>query len=249
MINSEILKEGIKRIANRLGLEVRRLPKQSLLYTRTIPEATYSPWNGDVIFQGTYEDIKAHTLVDRYRCYELWSLTEQSKKIEGSILEVGVWRGGTGALIAKKAELCGISTPVYLCDTFAGVPKAGPEDSLYRGGEYADTSRAAVERLVYKHLRLTNVRILEGVFPEDTSHHIEQETFRFCHIDVDIYQSAKATTEWVWDRLSIGGIIVYDDYGFIGADGVTQYVNEQRPEKDRLVIHNLNGHAIVVRIK
>lgn len=45
-----------------------------------------------------------------------------------------------------------------------------------------------------------------------------------------------------------GGIIVYDDFGFQTADGVTKYVEEQRQCADRLVIHNLNGHAVVIKL-
>jgi O-methyltransferase len=43
------------------------------------------------------------------------------------------------------------------------------------------------------------------------------------------------------------GIIVYDDYGFSGCEGITRYVNEQIGKRDRLVLHNLNGHAVVVK--
>ena len=43
---------------------------------------------------------------------------------------------------------------------------------------------------------------------------------RYCHIDVDVYQSARDVLEWVWGRLCIGAIVVYDDYGFDGCHGV-----------------------------
>lgn len=32
-----------------------------------------------------------------------------------------------------------------------------------------------------------------------------------------------------------------------GLSGVTRFVDEQRYRPDRLVLHNLNGHAIVVK--
>ena len=46
----------------------------------------------------------------------------------------------------------------------------------------------------------------------------------------------------------IGGIVVYDDYGFKGCDGITTHVNEQIQLQDRFVIHNLNGHAIIIKL-
>ena len=36
------------------------------------PLATYSPWLADSEFQATFKAIQASTLVDVYRCYELW---------------------------------------------------------------------------------------------------------------------------------------------------------------------------------
>ena len=53
---------------------------------------------------------------------------------------------------------------------------------------------------------------------------------------------------WVWGRMVIGGIVVYDDYGMYGCEGIARAVNEQATERDRMIFHNLNGHAIVVKI-
>ncbi len=243
------IKALIKLTAVKLGFEIRRIPKSpNLSYELVIPDATYSPWNKDSLFQEVYAAIRGFTLVDKYRCFELWKLVEQSAKLQsGSIVEIGVWRGGTGALIAKQAKNYGILDQVYLCDTFSGVVKAGPKDSNYKGGEHSDTTRQVVEELI-RQMRLDNVQILEGIFPDQTGHLVEHLQFRFCHIDVDVYQSAKDIVEWIWDRMVHGGIVVYDDYGFMGCDGVTKYVEEQMPFKDRIVLHNLNGHAIVLKL-
>lgn len=217
-------------------------------YSRVTPYATYSPWNEDPRFREVLRQIRGHSLVDLYRCHELWRLVEQVAALEGSLLEVGVWRGGSGALIARRAADCGIEAPVYLCDTFRGVVKAGPADPLYKGGEHADTSRATVESLV-NSMQLDRVRVLEGIFPDETGHQIEGDRFRFCHIDVDTYLSARDVLEWVWPRLVVGGVVVYDDFGFAGCEGIAQHVEEQVRAMDRIVIHNLNGHAVIIKTR
>lgn len=247
----KLVKTAARSIANNFGLEIRRIPKNltSPEYELVTPLATYGPWNKDALFQAAYASIQEYTLVDKYRCYELWKLIEQSAKLNhGSIIEVGVWRGGTGALIAKQAKNCGIEDRVFLCDTFTGVVKASAKDSSYEGGEHADTTREIVEDLVSERMNLDNVEILEGIFPDQTGHRVEGLQFRFCHIDVDVYQSAKDIVEWIWDSIVPGGIVVYDDYGFHGCGGITKYVEEQMNLEDRLVIHNLNGHAVVLKL-
>ena len=245
------MKNAIQFLLRRFGYEVYRTWEFSgeLEYEPVRPLATYAPWNGDNIFQDIYGVIKKYTLVDKYRCYELWALIEQCSKMQGDFIEIGVWRGGTGALIAAGAKRMGSDKIVYLCDTFKGVVKAGRKDCYYKGDEHGDTSMRIVEKLVIDRLRLDNFKILKGIFPDETSHLVESSQFALCHIDVDVYQSAKDIVEWIWDKIVVGGIVVYDDYGFQTCRGITKYVEEQRPCNDRLVIHNLNGHALIVKIK
>lgn len=241
------------RLASTLKLKIVKKTKYQYcfsnnLYEPIMPYATYSPWNVDENFKNIYFEISNLTLVDKYRCYELWKLVEQSAKLEnGCIIEIGVWRGGTGALLAKQAISCNIPDCVYLCDTFTGVVKASDRDSNYIGGEHADTSRAYVEEVLNK-LHLNNVEILEGIFPEQTGRCLENVKFRFCHIDVDVYKSAKDIVEWIWDRMVPGGIIVFDDFGFSTCNGIATYIEEQLYEKDKLIIQNLNGHAIIIKL-
>ncbi|MFP4510384.1 MAG: TylF/MycF/NovP-related O-methyltransferase [Spirochaetota bacterium] len=215
-------------------------------YERVEPRATYAPWQTDSDFNRINAITREQTLVDRYRSYELWQLAAEAAKLPGDVLEVGVWQGGTGALIAARLADLSSDKHVYLADTFEGVVKAGPKDQYYRGGEHANASAEDVERLL-RRLKLTNVSILSGVFPEDTGHEVRSETICLCHVDVDVYQGAKDVSEWVWPRLPVGGMIVYDDYGFYGCEGVTAYVNEVSGLSDRIRLHNLNGHAVFIK--
>lgn len=216
-------------------------------YEFVLPAATYAPWNSDAAFREAYGKIAPYTLVDRYRCFELWNLVRQTSHLDGAVLEVGVWRGGTGALLAEASRLVGSTSPVYLCDTFSGVVKAGARDGFYSGGEHADTSLRIVEALVRDTLGLSSVTILSGVFPDETGERIAGCRFRLCHIDVDVYESARGIFEWVWPRLVPGGVVVYDDYGFAWCKGITRHVEEVCRGDDRLFLHNLNGHAILVK--
>ncbi len=212
------------------------------------PLATYAPWRSDREFQTAFELIRSNTLVDFYRCYDLWQLVAESGKLgTGDILEIGVWRGGTGCLMAQRAKLMGIPATVYLCDTFEGVVKASSSDRHYAGGEHADTSEAIVTALANR-LKLDNIEILRGTFPEQTGSLVANTSFRLCHIDVDVYESGREVLSWVWPRLAPGGMVVFDDYGFLSTGGITRLVNEERSRADRLMLHNLNGHAVFVKL-
>ncbi len=246
------LKETVKSALGNFGLHVRYAKKQLRDmypdYEMVIPYGTYSPWNRDQAFTSIYQRVKHATLVDKYRCFELWRLVGEAAKLgRGAFVEIGVWRGGTTALIAAHAKKLGLTDAVFACDTFTGVVKAGESDAFYYGGEHADTSQKAVEALLYDELKLDNVKILTGVFPDDTGRFVDDLEFRFCHIDVDVYQSAKDIVDWLWERMVPGGIIVYDDYGAFTCPGIARYVDEQLALTDRIVLHNLNGHAVVIK--
>jgi O-methyltransferase len=148
--------------------------------------------------------------------------------------------------MATRAAALGLDEPVYLCDTWAGVVKTGDVDTYYRDGKHDDASRETVAALAAA-LGTTNVELLQGVFPDETAGRIADNRFRLCHCDVDVYRSAKDVFDWVWPRLEPGGMVVFDDYGFPACPGVTKFVDEQRLLGDRTVIHNLNGHGLVVK--
>lgn len=242
----------LKAVARRLGFDVFRYGISrfrvdvvgNMHYAPIRPLSTYSPWLDDKTFLALHDAISAHTLVDVYRCFELWELVAQTAKLPGDIVEVGVWRGGTGALLAARAKEAG--KRAYLCDTFTGIVKATQKDTTYRGNEHANTSEDTVKSLV-DGLGLDNVKIMKGVFPEDVAEQLENQTFCFAHIDVDVYQSAKEVLEFVWPRVPIGGIVVFDDYGFVSCDGIPKLIAEHRRDPDKVIVHNLNGHAVLVK--
>jgi O-methyltransferase len=215
-------------------------------YESKILNQAYAPWATDPDFCEVYRVARANTLVDVVRCYELWDLLHGLSNIPGAVIEVGVWRGGTGAILARALMRTKPNEKIYLCDTFSGVVKAGSRDKTYRGGEHADTSVEDVEHLLSK-LSLSNAVLLKGMFPEETSSLIPPGPIALCHIDVDVYQSAKDTVNWVADRLAPGGALVFDDYGFPTCVGVTRYVHELKAKAGWLSIYNLNGHAILIK--
>jgi O-methyltransferase len=210
--------------------------------------STYAPWHDDRDFREVYDGVKGSTFVDQYKCYELWEQLGQLAAIPGDVLEVGVWRGGTSMVMGRRLAALDPDARMFLADTFQGVAKAGAQDPWYKGGEHSDTSAELVQALADR-LGVT-VELLVGMFPEDTAARIEDRTFRLVHIDVDVYDSARGTLEWAWPRLSVGGVVVFDDYGSFECEGVATLGRQLFAldmEIGRLV-HNLNGHLLLFKL-
>ena len=183
------------------------------------------------------------TLVDFLRLFDRWTLLGRDP---GSVLEVGDWHGGSGALTAGSARALGIADPVCLCDTWEGTVKTGPIDIYYDDGKYDDTSRETAAAMVAR-LGRTGVELLQGNLPDDTRAAIAECRFWLCQLDLDVDRSAADVFDWARPRLSAGTVAVFDDYRFPVRPGVTRFVDEQRGKPDRLVLHNRNGHGIVVK--
>jgi O-methyltransferase len=202
-----------------------------------------APWLTDQSFRRLYDSIRDHTLVDRPRCYSLYLLMQQIAGLPGSVLEVGAWRGGTAGLLAA----CNVEKTLFIADTFVGVVKSS-EWEHYRDNAHSDTSAALVTELLHKKLGLKNFQILEGIFPEESGHLVEGQTFAFVHLDVDVYLSTRDAFNFVWDKVVSHGIVAFDDYGMISAcRGISKFVDEIRGDPDKIFVPNLNGQAYIIK--
>jgi O-methyltransferase len=238
IVRLEYKKRRLKTVENQLP-EIENFEKKNGGYT-------FAPWLSDNEFTDIYNQVENYTLLGKLKSFVLWELVKQTNSLEGAMIEIGVWRGGSGIIIGKQAEHSIHSSALYLCDTFTGVVKTGEKDTFYKGGEHADTSIETVKEL-FETLGVRNFKILKGIFPEETGGLIHDTVFKFCHIDVDVYKSARDIFEWIWPKMAAGGIILIDDYGFYNCDGITKFVNEERMKPDRIIINNWAGQAIIIK--
>lgn len=233
-----------KLLADLASIELTQL-KVGFPHQQVLPKATYAPWLADEDFLEIYKKISSNTLIDIYRLFELHTLIDSLSSKHGDVLEVGVWKGGSAAILGNCCKHFS-NCKLWLADTFTGVPTTETgKDSIYRGGEHSDTSVVEVQKLLH-NCDVKNYELLVGLFPEETSKPVNEINFRFVHVDVDTYESASKVFRWAWPQLVPGGIVVFDDYGFWGCEGVTAFVNELRDD-GFFVIHNLNGHAILLK--
>lgn len=86
---------------------------------------------------------------------------------------------------------------------------------------FFNTSYEAVKKYLSS---FCNVQIHAGAFKEICAK-VAHAAFSLVHIDVDIYRSTVSCLEFFWPRLSDGGIIVVDDYGFVACQGAKQAVD------------------------
>jgi O-methyltransferase len=231
-----MLKDVIRRYIRKLGYDVYKLPKNAGLY-----QPLYAPWNSQT-FQRYYAIAEPKTLVSADRCYVLERLFRQTIPVPGDVFECGVYKGGTAALLAVLLTENELGKKLYLFDTFEGMPATDSERDLHKKADFSDTSLEAVR----SYVRGESCIFRKGFIP-DTFSGLDGTVISFCHIDLDIYQSISDSLSFVWPRLSMGGVIVFDDYGFPSCPGALQAVDQFFQDKSAVPLCLQTGQAIVFK--
>lgn len=167
--------------------------------------------------------------------------------IPGSIVECGVWRGGSMMAVAKVLlQLNKTEKDLYLYDTFTGMTKPQQIDVSSDGlnassrfekskisDDSSDWSRVDLSQ-VQKNLFKTGYNkekfhFIKGKV-EDTLPTKAPEEISILRLDTDWYESTKHELIHLFPRLTIGGVLILDDYGvWQGArKAVDEYLSENK---------------------
>lgn len=120
-------------------------------------------------------------------------------KVEGLYLEFGVFTGGSITHIAKNKK----EITIHGFDSFDGLPDNWCH---YDRNDFSLHGKLPKVPL--------NVKLHKGFFDQTLPKWTEQHKGKiaFLHIDCDLYDSTITVFKYLWDRLQIGSIIVFDDY-------------------------------------
>lgn len=192
----------------------------------------------------TIRAIRPYTMTTVRRIEAVCSATEYVLKydIPGAFVESGVWMGGSSMAAAATLVKHGATDrDLYLFDTFEGIPPPGEHDGVIGGGRSVqewwqtenekpdsepfleatvETVRANMARTGYD---LDHVHLVPGLVQE-TLPASAPEKIAFLRLDTDWYESTKAEMELLFPRLSVGGVLIVDDYGF--TEGARKAVDE-----------------------
>lgn len=155
------------------------------------------------------------TVLDQVRLDSLGHYARQALR-DGVALELGVYQGGSLRVIAQVVH----PMLTYGFDTFSGMPGEKRQEQEHVAGDFGDTS---IE-MVRQHCQgLDNITLIQGVFP-DSAQGLALDRITFAHLDADYYQSTLDALQFIWPRMPVGGIIVFDDYLWPPCPGVVKAI-------------------------
>ena len=204
-----------------------------------ISSAVHAPWLKDKKFYQFYNKINHLTLLDEYRAYTLWQCSKNLRNMDGNILDIGCLFGGAGFLMSKINN----KGNTYLFDTFSGFKK---NDGIHQKDIFYFKDISYVKKSI-KLLKLNKTKVYKSYFPNDLKFPLKK--IKLCHIDVNTYTDTKNVFEYIQDKMTKNGIIIFDDYGIWGVDGVKKLIDKIIPkyEKKFIFIKNYMGQCIMVK--
>ena len=175
-------------------------------------------------YEGAFREIfesrdSEHGLtLTREEVYTLYSGVLAVLDLPGALAEVGVFRGGSAKVLCQlKGE-----KPLYLCDTFEGMPdeKISQDYDPWYEGTHHETSLDYVKQYLQDY---PYVHFVKGTFPESVAQYqherLEDLAYAFVHLDVDLYHSTLDALKFFYPRMTTGGRIVSHNYN-VRSDGL-----------------------------
>lgn len=214
----------IRSTFDKLGFDIRKSPRTQMPVEFSREECDIINYvKSNNLSMASYERLFATLMACKHAI---------EKNIEGDFVECGVWRGGNSIVAAEMFKLYGVKKKVWLFDTFLGMTEPTPADVEAGSGKSASVQFARDQRdshnkwcyaslgdvqnsFAKKALMSDQVRFIEGdvCLTLDNSAHLPD---KICvlRLDTDWYESTKKELEVLYPRLTTGGCLIIDDYGY-----------------------------------
>jgi len=237
------MKKIINKILNTLGYNIRKIDKNFK--------------GNDFPIEISKDEKKIIEISEKYSMsgrLRMWSLIQSVKyiidnKIEGDLVECGVWRGGNLILMQQLINRYKINKRIYGFDTFEGMSKPKEIDVDYEGRSaiemlsnskkkndlpdiWAYCDIETVKKNILNSVNSNNITLVKGKV-ENTLLLKKNlpDKISILRLDTDWYESTKTELEILYPKLSKNGVLIIDDYGhFMGCKkAVDEYFKNYKP--------------------
>lgn len=185
-------------------------------------------------------------------------LFKKTLEVPGDIAELGVFRGlglMTWANLLEAYCIGDRTKRVYGFDNWEGFGELAPEDGKEEsqvkktvGGfspeKYYEELKKAID--IFDNDRFISwkprVKLIKGNIEETIGTFVKDNPgvrFSLIHFDCDLYKPTKVALETLWPILSLGGLMLFDEYSIPEWPGETKAVDEFFADKPGVKIRTL----------
>lgn len=174
----------------------------------------------------------------------IWAATH-ALNAEGDFVECGVNRAFFSTAIMDYINFKAMSDrQFYLFDTYCGLveEQITEKDTAASWNEYPD---------VYEDVKnafkdYDNVNVIKGVVPESLET-VNISKVAYLSIDMNCAPPEQAALEYFWPKLSSGGVIVLDDFGWKGHEEQKIMAENFAAERSVEILNLPTGQGVIIK--
>ncbi len=185
-----------------------------------------TPYSPEIREHGWDWPVHAHSMIGVKRLDNVRLLVESvlGNHIPGDLIETGVWRGGASILMRAVLHIYGVrDRKVFVADSFEGLPPpraelypADAESDFHTYPELAVSLDEVRDNFAAYGLLDDQVVFLKGWF-KDTLPALNVDALALIRLDGDMYESTMDALVNLYDKLSVNGYVIVDDYHVVPA--------------------------------
>ncbi|MCC9608438.1 TylF/MycF family methyltransferase [Blastopirellula sp. JC732] len=183
----------------------------------------------------------------------LWAASV-AQHVAGDFVECGVNRGFVSSAVMTYLDWNRLTKSFYLLDTFGGIDARFVTEEEKAGGVLTKNDRVLamggyatdVEAVRANFQEWDRVHIIQGTVPE-TLEQVPAEQIAYLHIDMNNATPEAAATDYFWPKMSPGGVILYDDYAYVGYTPQKKAIDALAAKYNVPVLSLPTGQGILIK--
>ena len=212
-------------------------------------------------FQAALKQADSSTGQNQYRSPQgitwryntlIWA-ARTSMAVPGDFVECGVFRGDMTWMVTEMTDLRGAGKKFYIYDTFTGfAPQYSSAADFPGAPQYLeeidrDYRAADIEGFVRNRFRDKDyVVVTKGVVP-DVLHEIAPQRIAFLHLDLNSPRAEAVALEFLLDRVTPGGIVVFDDYGWKHFQNHKESIDRWVAARGQVILELPTGQGLMIK--
>jgi O-methyltransferase len=140
----------------------------------------------------------------------VWAVN-QTREVAGDFVELGVFKAHTTTFVADYLGFQDWPKTWWLYDTFDGIPADQLDEGWAESNQGAYDGTFSFETVRDSLAAYPNIKVIKGRVPEILAEQAP-DRIAFLHMDLNNATAEVQALDVLYERISPGGVIVFDDY-------------------------------------